>query len=286
MNLKVNKPQIGSIRISGDDSLNFLQGQLTQDLGGLSENSPLMSGWANSKGRLLCVTFLISWKKSIWMILPESIQESVANRLKMYVLRSKVKIDIANSNITISNKEPEFSSSKYCFEKENKIFFRTKIGTGLCLDLNHQQTLEENKSLDDWRLANIEAGIPSVWPTTTETFVPQMLNLDLLGAISFEKGCYVGQEIVARTQNLGRIKRRMYRFICSTSQDAYPGDKIYLDGKESGEIVDAIRVPATKNIELLAVIPINQSKEKFHLDSSGETELKNGNLPYEVPSAV
>lgn len=286
MNLKVNKPQIGSIRISGDDSLNFLQGQLTQDLGDLSQNSPLMSGWANSKGRLLCVTFLISWKKSIWMILPESIQESLANRLKMYVLRSNVKIEIANVNITTSNKEPEFSSSKYCFEKENKIFFRTKIGPGLCLDLNHQQTLEENNSLDDWRLANIEAGIPSVWPTTNEKFIPQMLNLDLLGAISFEKGCYVGQEIVARTQNLGRIKRRMYRFTCSTSQDAYPGDKIYLYGKENGEIVDAIRVPATKKIELLAVIPINNSKEKFHLDSNGEIELKNGNLPYEVPSAV
>ena len=109
-----------------------------------------------------------------------------------------------------------------------------------------------------------------------------MLNLDMLDAISFSKGCYVGQEIVARTQNLGRIKRRMYGFSADPTLQVHPGDKLFLDGREAGEIVDS--VTSSDETNLLAVTRIEQSQEAFYLDADITTRpVKQRALPDAVP---
>jgi folate-binding protein YgfZ len=135
-----------------------------------------------------------------------------------------------------------------------------------------------------WRLANIRAGIPTVWAETRESFVPQMLNLDLLAAISFSKGCYVGQEIIARTQNLGRIKRRMYRFETPAAAEIQPGDPVYADGSSAGTVVDA--VTTGKISELLAVIRIESMVHTLSLAESGAIPLASVQLPYSVPETI
>jgi folate-binding protein YgfZ len=131
------------------------------------------------------------------------------------------------------------------------------------------------KSIDDsaWVLGSIRAGLPFIVAATQELFVPQMLNLDRLGAISFDKGCYVGQEIIARTQNLGRIKRRMYGFRSDQATSLDPGMTIYGPDSATGKVVLAA------DNELLAVVPIDQSAGDWFADEERMLPLKPTPLP-------
>jgi len=129
------------------------------------------------------------------------------------------------------------------------------------------------------RAACIRAGVPILRSATTESFVPQMVNLDLLDAISFTKGCYVGQEIVARTQNLGRIKRRMFRLMSAHAGIA-AGDTVNAGQDVAGYVVDAM--PLDDGMELLAVLKL----DKLNLElTSNSVSLSRAELPYTIPEA-
>ena len=117
-----------------------------------------------------------------------------------------------------------------------------------------------------------------------EQFTPQMLNLDLLGAISFTKGCYVGQEIVARTQNLGRIKRRLYRFRADSANDFEPGQLLYGPENKTGKIVSCARSGTAT--DLLAVIAIESAKSDWFAEAEYRTMLIQEPLPYSIPEGV
>jgi len=117
---------------------------------------------------------------------------------------------------------------------------------GLAGDLLHAERIEH-----EWRLADIRAGLPQIYLATREAFVAQMLNLDLLDAISFTKGCYTGQEIIARTQHLGRIKRRLYRLLLPRA-DWRIGESLRLTDGRAGRLVEA--VPSNDGVEALAVL--------------------------------
>jgi folate-binding protein YgfZ len=129
-----------------------------------------------------------------------------------------------------------------------------------------------------WPLDQIRAGLPQVYPETHESFVAQMLNLDMLGAISFEKGCYTGQEIIARTHYRGAVKRRMFRFACD-SAPAMPGSRVLSSGQHAGDVVDA--AAAAKGCELLAVINVAQIDAPLELESAPGQSLTRVPLPYE-----
>jgi folate-binding protein YgfZ len=127
----------------------------------------------------------------------------------------------------------------------------------------------------DWRLAGIRAGLPQVYPETYEAFVAQMLNLDLLGGVSFEKGCYTGQEIIARTHFRGAIKRRMFRFEY-TGEPPTPGTRVRAGHQHAGDVVDAA------SGELLAVINLAQHDAELKVENGGQ--LKKLPLPYVIPA--
>ncbi|HXG27603.1 MAG TPA: hypothetical protein VNJ47_01985 [Nevskiales bacterium] len=118
------------------------------------------------------------------------------------------------------------------------------------------------------RRTEIAAGIPEIYPETREHFIPQMLNLDRLGAIDFRKGCYPGQEIVARTQYRGQLKRRMYRFAGEASELPLPGTRLLADDDVSGTVVDAVRDEHSR-VQLLAVIPIEAAPQSWRLEAGG-----------------
>jgi folate-binding protein YgfZ len=289
--------EFAAIRITGADRTDFLQGQLTQDLKRLTPEQPLLAGWASPKGRLLCITWLADWQAAIWMVVPRELAEGLARRLQMFILRADVQIDISDAGIRpVTAEQVAALASNYnhsdknglnhCYYNDNCFAIVPAGGTGMGLQVQPAVAGDTATpgQLADWQLMNIRAGLPIVRKATQEEFVPQMVNLDLLDAISFSKGCYVGQEIVARTQNLGRIKRRMHGF-CTTSTPASgpvtAGAPVYGPNGIAGQVVDA--ADTADGTELLAVIRLDCLEQALALQADGQHPLVRQSLPYSIP---
>ena len=196
------------IRVTGDDAFDFLQAQLTNDLRLLDDDTRILSAWCNPKGRVIALMTVQRTESGYSLLLPSDLAQPTVARLTMFRFRSKVDFDIQPAG-------PE----------------DLDIGT----------------DVEEWLLENLRRGRPEIWPAQSETFTPHMLNLDLLGAVSFDKGCFPGQEIVARTHYRGATKRRTQRF--ESAVPVSPGDKISDGEREIGEVLNAI------GTDLLAVIP-------------------------------
>jgi hypothetical protein len=237
----VNPTFLRAIRVSGADTRSFLQGQLSADIDALTPARPLLASCNSAQGRVQAVLWLVERSDDVALVLPASMIERTAVRLQRYVLRSKVKIEALPAAI----------------------------------ELPQPHAYRE----PDWRLAGIRAGLPQVYPETHEAFVAQMLNLDVLGGVSFEKGCYTGQEIIARTHFRGAIKRRMFRFGCAAAPPA-PGTRILVGDQHAGDVVDA--AATNEGCELLAVITLTQQGAALELETNRGVTLTPLPLPYSV----
>jgi hypothetical protein len=220
-----------SIIVSGPDSFDFLQAQLTVDLQSLTSKTDLIrSAWCNPKGRVICMPYLTENVDGYVLTIPTELVDLVIQRMTMFRFRSKV--DFAARNAT-----------------QKELGFETTV--------------------DNWLLENLRAGIPEIWLSQSEKFTPHMLNLDMLDIVSLDKGCYPGQEIIARTHFRGTSKRRCLRF--ESTDPLSPGDKISDGQRDIGEVVNAI------GNDLLAVVPIE--KKDAALEVNGVT-LQYIALPY------
>jgi folate-binding protein YgfZ len=288
------------LRVSGEDRITFLQGQLTQDLTRLTRDQSLLAGWATAKGRLLFVSQLMDWQDSVLVPVPAAMADAILRRLSMFTLRAKVEISIPDWYVggvigpqpaapMMLNGTTVPPESGVCITHGETLLARV-VG-----DPTRAWVISQNRpapgfidnsapiTADDdlWEAANIRAGIPQLSPDTAESFIPQMLNLDVLDGISFTKGCYVGQEIVARTQNLGRIKRRMYRFSTDSALAIPPGSTLYGPDDKTGKLVSIASSEATT--ELLAVLPITDSAQTWYADEPRQVALQSEPLPYALP---
>jgi len=223
--------QFGTLRASGEDAQSFLQNMLSSDINEVSASHAQLSSLNSPKGRML-VTMLI-WRSGddYLLQLPRALCEPMRKKLSMYVLRAKVKISDASNEIVslgLSGENAQEILGKQFGELPQLPFGFTDTGqagvlkfsdTRFQVSTNAQYAPALWQSLGQhaqpvgsvcWDWLSIRAVIPVVLPQTQEQFVPQMVNLELLGGVSFKKGCYPGQEIVARMQYLGKLKRRMY----------------------------------------------------------------------------
>ncbi|NND54774.1 MAG: folate-binding protein YgfZ [Gammaproteobacteria bacterium] len=273
-----------AIRVTGSDRVSFLQGQLTQDVATVLPDQPRLAGWASAKGRLLCTTWLCDWNDALFLLLPAELAADVTRRLQMFVLRADVQLEISPNTVSLIR---DFSDDKKlinnCYYNDNRFDFAVTNDWGLQLRAAGTEDPPAGDDAGDTaseklRSLCIAAGLPVITTPTREAFVPQMVNLDLLDGISFSKGCYVGQEIVARTQNLGRIKRRMFRFQCAQT-DVSAGDPVMNGGQAAGTVVDAVTTDT--GCELLAVIKLDQLGGALTL--AGDVSLTHAPLPYPVP---
>jgi folate-binding protein YgfZ len=279
--------------ISGPDRVEFLQGQLTQDVTKLETTGTSLAGWASAKGRLLAAGQLIAAGDEIWWPLPADIVGGVAQRLKMFVLRSDVKIVISTMPISglfgvagldqlkiVGNAVPLASQPSRLADRSLIVRVAGDPDRAWLIGPTAEATGFGPAGESAWTLQSIRTGQPFIVTDTQELFVPQMLNLDLIGAISFDKGCYVGQEIVARTQNLGRIKRRMYRFTTDNTVELPPGAGIYGPDNATGKVVlsSENKMPG----ELLAVVPINAASGPWFADKTRSSKLAGQPLPYRI----
>jgi folate-binding protein YgfZ len=235
------------LSVSGDDAAAFLQGQLTNDVEALGVNRAQWNGWCSPKGRLLATFLLVRRPDGYLLMLPAEIAGPIAKRLGMFVLRSKVKIaDVsdryARRGIIGRRAGP---APMEVVEDEGAILVGLEPGRIVAL-MPPERALTPNAGADAWELAAIRAGVPTITAATQEAFVPQMANFELVGGVSFKKGCYPGQEIVARMQYRGGLKRRMAIAHVDGTERPQPGQSVYsaaFGEQAAGTIVNAAPAP-------------------------------------------
>lgn len=256
------------IALSGDDRIDFLQGQLTQDLSLLDTGRSLPAAWCNAKGRVLLTCRLLSLEDRLLMALPEASGDAALQRLAMYRLRAKVDIALESSWQTLAFSGAAAGQVEQALKMhpeveqhwQPNVHAQRLAGADGSLEIIAERSSLAAIGLDptlalsepDWSGARITAGLVDIDSPSAEKFTPHMLNLDLTGAISFDKGCYTGQEVVARTQHLGKVKRRLARYKASAAGIGI-GDKLALDG---ADVAEAVNVSGR---DLLAVVAVDQA---------------------------
>lgn len=281
----------GLLTVSGADAETFLQGQLSNDVDRISDTRSQLTAYCSPKGRMLALFRLFKRNGDCYLLTQRERLTPVISRLQMFVLMSKavlkdagedlIGIGVSGPNAVMLltdalGKVPE-AVDDVCESDELSIlrvpgeYPRFMIYGAVSPARKLWQKLAVSAApvgSDIWRLLDIRAGIPSVYNATADAFVPQMTNLQLLGGISFDKGCYVGQEIVARTKYLGRLKRRMYRLYFNASTLPQPGTDLYApalrDDQSVGKLVDACRSP-DGGYEALAVLMIDYANDDNEL---------------------
>ncbi|MGH8443455.1 MAG: YgfZ/GcvT domain-containing protein [Nevskiaceae bacterium] len=261
---------LGLVEAGGADAATFLQGQLSNDIRALAPARAQLSSYNSAKGRMLAVLHVLPHDDGFLLELQRSLLETVLKRLKMYVLRSKVTLAEAERTVfglagpdaasvladigvpaPIAPLDCAWHGDLCVMRRIGEVPRYTLLAPGA-----HGAELwpriarrARAGSLDDWKRSEIEAGVPTVYPQTQDRFVAQMCNLDALGGISFDKGCYTGQEIIARVHYRGAVKRHMTQQRLDGPPPA-PGTKL-----DSGEVVDAVADPRGGSIALLVSAP-------------------------------
>lgn len=299
----------GLITAYGEDTETFLQGQFTNDISNVDLEHSQLSSYCTPKGRMLA-NFRIFKRNETWYLsLPYELVEPTLSRLQMFVMRSKVTLENADDALIrfglngpkaterlkdITGSVPEtvdavVQHQDYTIIRVAGTEPRFEIYGLLEGMIQLWQSLDVNAApvgADIWELLNIEAGIPYIVTQTSEAFVPQMANMELINGVDFKKGCYTGQEIVARMHYLGKLKRRMYRINIDTNQPPTPGDSLYAKesrgGSATGTIVSA-QQQTDGSYDALAVIQITDAENQpLRLYNADGPEIKILELPYSL----
>ena len=271
---------LGTVLVTGLDAKAFLQGQLSFDVDRLTSERIELATCNSAQGRVQAVVWLIERSDEIALLMPASLVDSTVARLKKYVLRAKAKIESGRDRLNVFGAIADLPGDIRTHRQDAERSYVRWPGAEsrwLCLAETNTSARVDAAFEAEWRRSDIAAGLPQVYPTTHEAFVAQMLNVDLLGGISFEKGCYTGQEIIARTHYRGAVKRRMFRFQAAAPAPV-PGTRVVVGDQHAGDVVDAV---ATSNgCELLAVVTLSHIDSQ--LDTSERARLERLPLPYQV----
>lgn len=300
------------VEVSGVDARDFLHGQFTCDVKAIEAGRATWGGYCSPKGRLLATFLLVPVDDRFRMVLPREISAAVTRRLSMFVLRSKVRLqamddalalvglcgqpaadrlrsrfgtlpdralatltmDAASGSVQVLRVGPELSEPRFL----------------LMLPAGQVETCLRDLSLPDvpessWHRMDVLAGIPWVVAATQEQFLPQMANLDRLGGVSFSKGCYPGQEVVARTQFRGQVKRHMFLAHADAAGTA-PGDPVFGGGEGSaGQVLAAVSAPAG-GVDLLVVLVAAAAQGELRLGAPDGPPLALRRLPDDPDAAA
>jgi hypothetical protein len=229
----------GLLAVTGADARDFLHAQLTNDIANLPPDRAALAGWCTAKGRLLASMLVIPSPQGFVLQLARDLAAPVAKRLSMFILRSKMKIaDESDAWAQYGIWEADLNVAGVAWEGDS---VTVRIGERRFLRLGKGLSNSCQQSEEAWTLQEIRAGRPLITAATQDQFVPQMVNFEALGAIDFQKGCYPGQEIVARAQYRGQVKRRMVH----VHTNLKPGEQF-----NGGIVVDSA------GGEALAVMPV------------------------------
>ncbi len=300
---------LGLLLITGDEREAFLQGQLSNNISDLAKRRSQLDALCTPKGRMLANLRLLPAQDAYVAILSTDLVELTHKRLSMFILRSKVKITDANT-------------THACFGISGTLETLLPAAAGLAVDdallLDDGCTLvriagEEvprwliagpseavtarrasmaneatTASETAWQLADIRAGLPLISAATSEAFVPQMTNMELINGVSFSKGCYTGQEVVARMQYLGTLKRRMYRVALDAPCPAAGTALFAPDSKSAqgaGQVVMSAPVDANLCEALIVTENASAAAGDVRLNDADGAQVRFLDLPYSLVSA-
>ena len=305
---------LGAISVAGPDSQKFLQGQLTCDLVSLPDEHLTMGAHCNPKGRMISTFHALKISQSEFVLLmPADLVETALAALKKYSVFFKTELKDVGSdyrwfglagrdvgarashllNLSHGSNTDLVSSQLIPFDHNghralaamlDEHMVALQVPTSQSADLWQQLCASPAvaSSYNQWPQHLIAAGLPQLHADTSELFIPQMLNLHLLGAVSFKKGCYTGQEVVARMQFRGAAKRRMYRARIDDGKLPAPGSEIFSNegGSSVGNTVLACSTDG--EIELLAVLTITKVADGETLQLADGRVLEVLELPYDA----
>jgi len=298
--------ELGVIGVTGEDAATFLQGQLTNEVLKLGRDQLALNGYCTPKGRLLA-TFRV-WRddRSIYLLLPREILPSVLKRLSMFVLRAKAKLQDASDAwrvCAILGHGAEACVERCLGARPARAGDCVSLADARLARLHPAARLPERfmmllpsvqgdrlpESLADLQRvpsgvfwwSEIDAGVPTVFAQTQEKFVPQMINFEVVGGVSFSKGCYPGQEVVARSQYRGKLKRRMQRGHCAEATSA--GADVFAAGETEpvGNVVMAASDPEG-GYALLLECTLEKAEAPLRLHSPNGPAIELRPLPYEI----
>ena len=282
VNLSSSPGSLGVLAFRGPDAARFLQGQLSADIEKLPVGASTLAGLHNPQGRVVALLAVVrAASDELFAVLPAELAAAVAQRLRKYQLRAKLKIEEVGDALSVVGTAADVAG-----------FASIEWGTRRLL-LVPAQRLDEfifaDAAAGRWQAADVAAGLPQVYAATSEAFVAQMLNLDLLGAIAFDKGCYTGQEVIARSHYRGRVKRRLQRWFTGAAVPLRAGDSAR---SADGRMLSIVRVaPVASGQELLAVGPYAVAQEPNagaadRVTSADVSALVEGPLPlpYALPA--
>lgn len=295
---------LGLIRASGEESELFLQGQLTNDIAEVTSVRSQLSGYCTPKGRMIANMRVIPHDGDYLLLMPKERLAAVLQRLGMFVLMSKVTLTDASDELQAIGLYGDCTTSlpagdapaeaDDCITSGDGVtivriaadaprFLLT--GSAEAIEQRRQHLTETTTPATDqqWRLLDIRAGLPTVYDATTEAFVPQMLNMHLVNGVSFSKGCYTGQEVVARMHYLGKLKRRMYH-VAIEGECPAAGTNLYSPQSQSGQGSGKIVMSAATmegNCEALAVVEVaNAENGELRINDENGAKLEILELPY------
>lgn len=296
----------GLIAFSGEDTLTFLQGQITNDLRGQGLNQGVFAGYCTAKGRLQANFLVLRHDADYLLLLPEALRETLQKRLSMFILRSRTRARDANSEwvrLGLSGPGARALLTRTWGNAPSAGLGVLQHADGLAVGLAEERfdiLVRPDAAPALWQALRVEAhpvghiawdallvdaGIPTLLPATFEAFTPQMINMEILHGVSFNKGCYPGQEVVARTQFIGKVKRRMY--LVHIEGTATPGTHLFssaVPDQDCGMIVNVAPAASGSGHDCLAVVRLDAwESHDIHLGDRHGPLLVARPQPYALP---
>ena len=304
--------QFSTLVVAGDDAKEFMQGQFTNDVEQVNEDHSQLSAFCNNKGRMTANFRLFKYQQNYFFSVRNSLVEESIQHLQNYILRAQVAIQdvseqlihlgVSGENaekllspfIEITNQEVDGISfnENYIVIRIASLHSNETPRYEIFCSFEHAKTLWENISTravtvnsSSWDYLNIQAGIPFIDSNTSEEFVPQMANMDLINGVSFTKGCFTGQEIIARMHYLGKLKKRCYKIHVASDNKPVAGDKLFAEnakaGQNTGMIIQAEKNPES-GYDALAVIQIADTESNLFLNDADGPVVTVKELPYKL----
>ena len=295
----------GLIRAQGADAASFLQGQLTQDVASLAEGRARLAGFCSAKGRLMA-SFVV-WRadrETFYLACSADLLAPTLKRLSMFVMRAKCKLSDVSADIALHGLVGAQAVSALgaggvagpwtVAASGDQQLIRLPDAEGLprCLlavpaasALPAAVLALPALALDDWAWLEVRSGVVRIVAATTEHFVPQMVNFELVGGVDFQKGCYPGQEVVARSQYRGTLKRRLMAFDCAAA--LAPGQDVFHSndpGQPAGEVALSALRPDGSSSALIEVKLAALDSGSLHLGAANGPVLLRATLPYAIPT--
>lgn len=266
-------PFFGVVRVSGEDRASFLHGQLSNDINHLNENTACYATYNTPKGRVLANMIVLNRGEDLLLIMAQDLTEAIIKRLRMFVLRAKVIFEplpdfaVAGELDETASPSPAAEPAlSFPAQADNGVYTITLPHSGR-LKIGEAGLLPEYDAAAEnaWNLHEIRSGYAWISTATKETAVAQMLNQHIIGGVHFKKGCYPGQEIIARAQYRGQVKRGLA--VLSGNSAAEAGILLAADGEEAGIVLD--NVQDSENFTALAVIKFSAAQKELTVPNGG-----------------